>query len=336
MRLVPWFASILALLCPGGAALANDSVAATGAGGIVLQRSEDIDMVSEELIISMSQIRVFYVFRNRSSADIRTLVAFPLPDHDLRDDFYGGIAYPREFETLVDQREVPMQVELRAVLGGVDHTALLERLGVPISYRRGSIDTIVQALSALPQADRDHIVALGLAEEIEEPRPGRLLTPTWTVRETWHWEQVFPAGRDLAIHHRYRPGVGFTNVSWLGDRALDESDDGRAKIDRYCISPAFRARVRRLRRSVGADFTIAEAWIRYVLSTGANWRAPIGSFRLVVNHEMPRSLVSFCGEGIRRIGPNQVEMRRTNWRPDRDLDILILFPRRPIRVPSQE
>ena len=78
-------------------------------------------------------------------------------------------------------------------------------------------------------------------------------------------------------------------------------------------------------RRTGTDYpAISETWIGYILTTGANWRAPIGDFRLVVDKGDPRNLVSFCGEGVRRISPTQFEIRRRNWRPTRDLDVLIL------------
>lgn len=319
--------ALIALAGLAGTAAANDSVAEVGAGGLVLRQSADIDMVSEDLFVSMHQVRVRYVFRNRSPRDIRTTVAFPLPDHDLRDDFYGMTERPRDFRTLIGGRPVAMQVELRAVVGDTDHTDLLNRLGVPISYGSGDILVITRALSALPAADRERLVALGVAEPVDEERPDNRLTPAWTVRETWHWEQLFPAGRDLRVEHLYRPGVGGTTTSWLGDPDLDASEDGRAFIAEYCLTPDFLARVRDLRGRIGRDHpAVSERWIRYILTTGANWRSPIGDFRLVVDQGSARNLAAFCGEGARRIGPTRWELRRRNWRPDRDLDVLIVMP----------
>ena len=65
----------------------------------------------------------------------------------------------------------------------------------------------------------------------------------------------------------------------------------------------------------------------YVLTTGANWARPIGSFRLVVDKGKPANLVSFCADGVKKIGPTQYEVRHTNWRPTRDLHVLIIEPR---------
>ena len=36
------------------------------------------------------------------------------------------------------------------------------------------------------------------------------------------------------------------------------------------------------------------------------------------------NLVSFCGEGIKKIGPTTFEMVKTDFWPDRELEILIL------------
>jgi hypothetical protein len=47
---------------------------------------------------------------------------------------------------------------------------------------------------------------------------------------------------------------------------------------------------------------------------------------LVVDKGVPDNLVSFCGEGVRKIGPTRFEIRRRNWRPDRDLKVLIVKP----------
>ena len=86
-----FFAAALLLAAP---AAANDSTAENGAGGLVLTRSESIDMVSEDLFVSADQVRVRYVFRNRSPADVRVTVAFPLPDRDLSVEQHSDVAFP--------------------------------------------------------------------------------------------------------------------------------------------------------------------------------------------------------------------------------------------------
>lgn len=310
----------------GGAAAANDGIAEREAGGLVFRTTDAIDMLSEDLYVSASEIRVRYLFRNRTSDDVRVTVAFPLPDHDLRADFYGDTAYPRDFRTSVEGRPIAMQVEHRAYWQGVDHTDLLNRLGVPIMYGDGGdLEPIVEALSRLPEPERRRLLALGLVEPFDDPRPGRMISPVWTVRETWHRDQVFPAGREIVVEHRYRPGAGGALGTGLVSPELRQSESGRADIARYCIDDAFLTALDRI-AARGAPEYVSEQRVSYVLTTGAGWASPIGEFRLVVDKGAPDNIVSFCGEGVRRISPTQFEMRRRDWRPERDLHVLILRP----------
>jgi hypothetical protein len=312
--------TILAALALATPALANDSTAEHAAGGLVLTRSADIDMVSEDLFVSAGEIRVRYVFRNRSPRDVSTTVAFPMPDRDRTEEHFQDSAYPDDFRTTAGGRAVKMAVERKAVLKGTDRTAELKRLGV-------TPDSSGEALDALAPADRERLVDQRLAA-IDEYDDGkgweRHLVPAWTEKETWYWEQVFPAGRDLVVEHRYVPGTGGSVGTALADREFRASPEGRQMIADYCIDGAFLAGLDRLTRRTGG--LVPEMRVGYVLTTGANWRSPIGDFRLVVDKEAPGNLVSFCADGVRKISPTQFEVRHRNWRPDRDLKVLIVTP----------
>jgi hypothetical protein len=311
------FLAALALAAP---AAANDSTAEHAAGGLVLTRTADIDMLSEDLFVSAGEVRVRYVFRNRSAKEVRTLVAFPMPDRDLSEEREMDVAYPTGFETRVDGRRVAMKVERKAVLGGVDRTALLADL-------RLAPDSDSEALDRLPAADKARLLKLGLAatDEFDAGRGWENhLAPIWTVRERWFWEQAFSAGRDLVVEHRYAPGTGGGVDAALALPGFRDTPDGRAMIRDYCVDPAFLAGLDRLTRRGGAT---PERRIGYILATGANWRSPIGDFRLVVDKGAPGNLVSFCGDGIRKISPTRFEMRKRGWRPDRDLRILVIQSR---------
>ena len=332
MRLTSFLAVILAAaMVP--AALANDSVAERAVGGLVLRQSRDIDMLSEHLFVSAEEIRVRYVFRNRSPRPIRTLVAFPLPDRNLAPDLEeGDTSWPTDFRTQVDGRPVRMQVERRVFVGDVEHSDLLRRLNVPIAGEDGNLVVAAsEAVDRLPRAQQRELERHGLIVDYrdsagtEEPA----WSINWTVRENWYWEQLFPPGRDLVVEHRYRPAAGGTVTTALTSSDYRASEAGREQISRYCIDAPFLRAVDRLAaRPEGEIAAIGETWLSYILTTGANWRSPIGEFTLVVDKGRPDNLVSFCGEGVRRISPTQFEMRRRNWRPDRDLNILILRPYR--------
>jgi hypothetical protein len=305
-------------------ALANDSTAEMGAGGLVLRRTDAIDMVSEDLYVSPNKVRVSYVFHNRTDKDVRTVVGFPMPDEDLANRDYGDVAYPHDFVTHVAGKPVTMALEVKAVLNGRDYSATLAALKVPLANDPDA------RLNQLARADQDKLLALGLATQDGGDRADaqRHLVAAWTVRSTYHWTQLFPAGRDLPVEHSYVPGTGGSIGTSLTMRGFRGSAEGKAFVARYCADAAFLAGVDKFARAAGSDeAALPEIRVQYVLTTGANWRAPIGNFRLVVDKVAQDNLISFCADGVRKISPTRFEVRRSNWRPNRDLDILIIKPR---------
>ena len=107
--------------------------------------------------------------------------------------------------------------------------------------------------------------------------------PLWTIRDTWHWQQVFPAGRDLIVDHRYRPGAGSSAGTPLAYPEYRRSADGRAEAAFYCADAEFLAGLDRLVAAGGEGTELPDYRIGYILTTGANWRSPIVNFRLVVD-----------------------------------------------------
>src|SRR5437667_12036019 len=153
MRHLLTFAATLALASP---ALANDTTASSPAGGLVLQRTDAIDMMSEDLFVSADAVRVHYVFRNRTPKDVETVVAFPMPDRDLGEEYGGDVAYPSGFHTSVAGQPVSARFERKAVVKGRDVTAELGRLKIPLAPDR--IDAATQAMDRLPAADKKRLV----------------------------------------------------------------------------------------------------------------------------------------------------------------------------------
>ena len=58
--------------------------------------------------------------------------------------------------------------------------------------------------------------------------------PLWTVKETYYWDQVFPAGRGLDVTHSYVPGVGGSVGIALGIPEFLELRQGRREQALYC------------------------------------------------------------------------------------------------------
>lgn len=318
-------AACAALLLAAAPASANDSTATMRAGGLVLEKTDGITMLSEDLFVSAREIRVKYRFVNHTSEPIVTLVAFPMPD--ITGGQYGDVGGRLEdpdhlvpFITWVNDYAVWTQVEHKAVFNGEDITERLTQLGVPLAPHFEATKT---ALAALPPATQGALAAEGLVEITSyENAEGaqREITPLWTLKTTHYWEQYFYPGEEIAIEHLYAPAIGGAAYSIVsGDY---DTPEGLAEYrDTYCMDETF---VAAARRKQAAGYYLSETWIDYVLITGANWSGPIRDFRLVVDKGSADNLVSFCGEGVTRISPTQFEVRRSNYTPTRDLSVLIL------------
>jgi hypothetical protein len=285
-------------------------------------------MDSEDLYISQAEIRVRYRFTNRSAQDVETLVSFPVPDlpEGLGGGYLGDRALPDwrelEFQTTVDGRPVQLAYVERAMIGTRDVTARLAALKWPL---RWSIDEIEQ--DGLP-----FLKALGEAQQAVHIREGLLrrsqdlgVVPAWNLVTHVTRRQVFPAGRTVEVTHRYLPLVGGSVGGGL-DPEWRKDENFAAKARSYCIDRAFLAGFdRRLgTRPMGARPFYMEHWLRYILSSGANWRGPIGQFRLVVDKGSADNLVSFCMDGVTKISPTRFEVVKRNFEPKTDIDVLIV------------
>lgn len=320
-------AALLACAVPS---LANDSEAEVGIGGITLRPSTDLVMQSEDLFISEELVKVSYRFLNPTDRDITTTVAFPLPaqprgmidrwyDMENRQDWsdFG-------FSTWVDGKPVRLALIERAMIGERDITERVLELGLPIYWPVAYGEPGV--LEKLSETERRRLVAEGLA--VEDEAFGGDLVPAWDHVAFFVREQTFPADSTVEVRHEYVPIAGGSVGGALEKQIREDSPQIIADYrKRFCTDDYFLGGVdRRLAalRKPGYAAYYMETWLGYVLSSGANWKGPIGRFRLVVDKGSPDNLVSFCLDGVEKIGPTQFEVRKTNFEPDRDLDILIV------------
>jgi hypothetical protein len=154
------------------------------------------------------------------------------------------------------------------------------------------------------------------------------LIPLWTVKDKYWWKQTFPAGRDLKVNHRYIPGIGGSVDSEIAFKQFRKTEDTKQAIAYYCMDRDFIAAVdKRSSKNEQIGPEMPDTRIDYILTTGANWAHGIGDFRLVIDKGKPGNLVSFCADGVKKIGPTQFEVRHSNWRPTSDLHVLIIEPK---------
>lgn len=318
-------ASLSALLAATAPTRANDSTAVIGVGGLTLVKSDAIVMQSEDLFISEKQVNVDYVFLNTSTADIEALVAFPLPD----------VVYTPEaripeflaelnFATSVDGAPLQYEIVTSAWLNGKDITARLAAVGLPAL---ADWENFEKATNAKSRAELKALVAEGLlGNEGDDANPYWLAK--WVTKTTVTRRQVFPAGRPIRVSHSYTPLAGGSVGSLLSPAYRNNKDfaaDVRVTRAKYCIDDAFLRGLDGVMKGM-KDKLAPEVWLSYVLISGANWKGPIGSFRLVIDKGEPKNMVSFCAPGldVRKIAPTRFEITARDFTPKKDLDILIV------------
>jgi len=327
--------ALIAAVVPALPARANDTSAQLAAGGLEFVQNNDVEMLSEDLFISAAEVRVRYVFRNRAKQDVTTLVAFPMPDITITEA--SNLAIPVEddvnflkFRTVINGKPVTADIQQRALAVGVDRSALLRDLKVPLAPQLPSTQA---ALDALPKDKWDELIKLGLARSEEYDVGTGMkahLQSLWTLQTTYYWLQTFPAGAETIVEHSYMPSVGMSvgtivGMPTHGDAFLDKEQ--KSYSERYCIEPSFAATAQAAWKKAGTDhIAFSDQRISYILKTGSNWAGPIARFKLTVDKGAPGNLVSFCGTNVKKVSPTRFEMTTTDFFPQQDLNIIILVP----------
>ena len=317
-----WFNLLPCFFFIGASALANDSTAELKTGGLILLKSSKIEMQSEDLLISSKEIKIKYVFLNDLPTDIATIIAFPMPRISMS-SAGGDIEIPNEnsdnfldFSTSVNGRPISARTELRAYQDDHEVTSILKAARVPLTPNRQQTQS---ALDRLPKFKKKELIRDNLVDAAG---------PRWSLATTYYFNLVFPAGKETRIEHKYRPSVGSSNVTSLGDPNLISKSWIKEKIGKYCIDDATLNVITSAKKPPHMDYgsPFTEERISYILHTGANWMGPIANFHLAIDKGSPENLISLCGYGVTESTPTLVEFSKSNFTPNNDIDIIILKP----------
>lgn len=308
-------------------AIADDSSAELGAGGLVLTHSAAIRMEAEELRISPQGVSARFRFVNEGADDIDTIVAFPLPDIDTSRFSEEPLGQTTKdplnfvgFEVTADGRRVAFQTEQRAYYKGRDVTEFVRRAGIPLNI----VDpAFTKSLDGLPLARRKPLEASDLIDE----ESGSYPHPHWTVRTRFWWRQHFPAGKTVLLDEHYHPVTG---QSLFGaDELKPDNENGRFWSKTYCIDAGTRGAIVAMlahNHATPQNGNYLTAFTTdYVLVTGNNWKGPIGRFRLVLDKLKPDNALSLCWDGgLKKASPTTFESTRENFAPNSDIKLLVL------------
>ena len=325
-------AACAALLCASGA-VADDSSAALGMGGVMFTQSPDIRMADEDLSISPKQVRIRFVFANDSSKDVDTVVAFPLPDINTAEFSNSPIGTVTNdpvnfvgFSVKADGKPVAVSVEQRAWFNNRDVTAIIKSVGLPVNViSEGGYEKLV----ALSPAKRKILTAGDLAEFDGNNNA----LPHWIVRTRFYWRQHFPARKSVVLEQSYQPVTG---QSLFGPMELDsKSEDGSYYTKKFCVDAPSRVTLARMTAAAKKAKPDGGGYLNlltteYILSTGNNWKGPIGRFHLTLDKLAPDNVISLCWDGkLKRTGATTFEDTRENFAPKNDIKLLVFTDQAP-------
>lgn len=345
-----------------GIAPANDGFAGITATGLEFGKTDKIAMQSEDLHIGIHDIRVAYVFRNTSAEDVTGTVAFPMPPFAVSTFTFTPTQFkaadldaenPMDFTASVDGRPVALKTDRRAYLvsydvpegttddgpvnppaskeydaPGEDITDYLTSLGIPIVF---DAEKIMAVLDTLPADKIAELQARGLAErDTGDNGPDMRWMIGWSIGIRHYWEQTFPAGAEVKIEHAYKsfPNGGlFYWYDWTGPTPDWDTDPNGEDKKKYCIDDATAEAIKAAlpqdpeanNSRGGISYNIA-----YVLTTANTWKGPIGTFRLTLDKGAAKNVLSLCMDGVKKTSDTTFTVEKTNFSPDRDLEILVV------------
>jgi len=140
---------------------ANDSIASVGIGGITMDKTEAVSMVSEKLTIQIDRIDIHYTFMNRSNKDVSATVAFPLPPYEPCSDGQYEVGSCQnemgdlKFTVKLNGKPLPAPKSVEQIVVDdtmTDKSAILTRFGLPRYTRDVDVKKI---LSLSPEKQRE-------------------------------------------------------------------------------------------------------------------------------------------------------------------------------------
>jgi len=331
-------------------AAANDGFGGMDATGLKFSATQDVAMLSEDLFISLTQVKVAYTFKNTSAADVTGEIIFPLPPISLGSVTNSEWNLPEDpdrpnlvaLKAVVDGKPVEVKIDRIAVLEpewvedrpqnqqydtpGTDVTAILEANGIPLSLDGDAVRAAL--LKATPE-QRKALTEAKIAEYTPaDPASNQMeedVYPAWSIVERYHWTQTFKAGSETKIAHEYenRPSGGV----FIWDNPETADDLMKAVAKKYCVDEAKSQAIMQAlpEMTEGQTYKAGSAYyIGYVLLTANTWAGPIGSFKLTIDKGDPKNIVSFCTDGAKETGPTTLVVEKTNFTPTEDINILVV------------
>lgn len=295
---------------------ANDGIAHVSTGGIELLKTDDIQMVSEELEISTKQIKVKYHFLNTSKNDIKATVAFPMPAFSNAAERSENDHQMTDFKLFVNGVQMPVNMRRVFRIKGVDVTDQLRKIGLS---EQQIFDPEFLCFFFAKSANRECLLKPELFAAIK--KLGYENYGDAEIQETAYWELVFPAGKEIEVTHEYKP---FTGWVYQPSSVIDRSQvNGLFKNGAACMDDKTLQSITKMYQKGEAMPNLWIGDVEYILGTGRNWKGPIKDFKLILKKDMPEQRVSLCFPGKPvKTSPTTIEFAQKNFVPQDKLYVI--------------
>ena len=295
---------LLLIICLIPVAYANDGYSAIGTGGIEFKHTNDIQLRSEILTISMDNISVKYQFYNDSAGPIHATVSFPLPK--ITCGYWGKNASIDDFKAIVDGKAVTLKKEEKAFAYpnakdfGKDITAQVKAAGLPIDCRKVNADKdLFKKAQKAKLADDFHGTD---AEDLH-----------YATQIIYYWEQDFPSKTPISIEHSYKPMTG--------------EDAGEVAPFYLNMAPHWDRDIHvRWIHNNSMDYQVSDikgdTIVQYILTTAKTWKYGVADFHLILKRKSPTVFVGSTLGPLTKVDDNTLEFRAKDFVPDRDLTVI--------------
>lgn len=277
----------------------NDSSACIGLGGLMLQKNDHIVMMSEDLLLSPSLVRVEYTYFNESETDQELIVAFALPNlHRMKEDTPVDIAwYKKDFKTWVDEKEVRL-FDSQDSWEFPDYAGCFESHKESASQYALVVRNQIFPSKKLVKVVHQYSPALG---------SGIPYYDQWSLKDALSEIQRNEEGSSdhlgwfgcTDVKDALEAITNWKDFTKVHAKHLDTEEESWRNLVRY--------------RTLG-----------YILETGQNWKGPIKSFRLKVAAKQPFFL-NTCFKGLKRISETAYFFEAEDYVPSENINLTFHF-----------
>ncbi|WP_054008646.1 DUF4424 family protein [Cypionkella psychrotolerans] len=324
---------LAASLFGAGYVLANPIASGIDTGEISLAPNASIELVEEDLYLSVDTVKARYLFRNSSMKAVRTGVAFPLPPIDYSEAARWMEAQPAPernlgFSLWIDGQAAIYELDVRAKSAtGADISDILAKWDIPVadlvSYGE-RFEELMSKIASLPLHARQELYAAGVIKDDGNTYGPKSLPfrPDLETYINFQWTMEFDPNVPVEVLISYSPVPSSTPFAL---EVLDADPMGIAMKQVFCLDSGILSEARRIlaTNSTGSGILRADM-LSYILTTANSWRGRIGRFHLTIDTLSTDAIASTCLDGIHKTGPTTLEWERFNFQPEDELSVLFL------------